>query len=448
MASKRDAQTFAARVEDLLAARIGNGLSPELAGWAVKLPDAQHAQLARHELLAPRVAVTVPTLGGLVERFKVAAEGRVKPSTVAAYAQGLDGLVKHFGAGRPLGLISVADAEAWQNSMASTGLAKATRAKRVGVAKALFAAALRWQLVPASSFASLRGGSQANAARMHYVSPEDAAKLLDAAPSPAWRCIIALARFAGLRVPSELLDLRWGDVAWDRRALLVRSPKTAHHAGGAERTVPIVPELLAVLEAAFDAAPVGAVLIVDREVRRGSNLRTGFARIIARAGLAAWPRPLQNLRSSCECDFVQRFPAHEAARWMGHSVAMAARHYLQARDANFTAATGLATKAESAAQKRAQQAPETVCNGLQGSDGTFSQRPTVQHFAAIRTSTQNSGMGVEGFEPPKALANRFTVCPDCPLRHTPKDPSRFPAGEKDTHATSPRQWWGRSPIWA
>ena len=28
-------------------------------------------------------------------------------------------------------------------------------------------------------------------------------------------------------------------------------------------------------------------------------------------------------------------------------------------------------------------------------------------------------MGAEGFEPPKTLVSRFTVCPDWPLRHAP-----------------------------
>lgn len=32
----------------------------------------------------------------------------------------------------------------------------------------------------------------------------------------------------------------------------------------------------------------------------------------------------------------------------------------------------------------------------------------------------NKRMGEEGFEPPKAFANRFTVCPDWPLRHSPR----------------------------
>jgi hypothetical protein len=34
-------------------------------------------------------------------------------------------------------------------------------------------------------------------------------------------------------------------------------------------------------------------------------------------------------------------------------------------------------------------------------------------------TVESKTMGEEGFEPPKAFANRFTVCPDWPLRHSP-----------------------------
>jgi integrase len=389
---RRDAEAFKRNVEALLSARLGGGISPALASWASKLPDATHADLARHGLLAPRVAVVATTLGGLIERQKAAAGSRVKAQTLAAYEQGYKGLLAHFGADRAIDTINAADAEAWQNGM--TKLARATRGKRTATAKALGNAAVRWGLLAVSPFAGLRVGSQANTERMHYVPAADALRLIDAAPSHGWRCIIALARFAGLRCPSEFLDLRWSDVSWDRRSMLIRSPKTAHHAGGAERVVPIVPQLLAVLEAAWDAAPEGAVLIVEKGLERGSNLRTGLARIVHRAGLVAWSKPLQNLRASCECDWVEQFPAHEAARWMGHSPTVAARHYLQPRDANFRAATGLAlVEAGGVAQIAAQHSRELVGNEVKRLGDGLTYRRVVQVVAHNLTSLPIDPMG-------------------------------------------------------
>ncbi len=49
------------------------------------------------------------------------------------------------------------------------------------------------------------------------------------------------------------------------------------------------------------------------------NLRSQFTKIIKRAEVLPWPRLWVNLRSSCETELVQRFPAHVTAAWLGHT---------------------------------------------------------------------------------------------------------------------------------
>jgi integrase len=78
--------------------------------------------------------------------------------------------------------------------------------------------------------------------------------VIDACPDTQWRLIIMLCRIGGLRYPSELLPLTWGDVDWENNRLTVHSPKTEHHAGGESRVIPIFPELLPHLEEACDPA--------------------------------------------------------------------------------------------------------------------------------------------------------------------------------------------------
>ena len=63
--------------------------------------------------------------------------------------------------------------------------------------------------------------------------------MIDACPSTEWKTLVALSRYAGLRVPSEALLLRWQDINWETDRMLVHSPKTEHHAGHATRVVPI-----------------------------------------------------------------------------------------------------------------------------------------------------------------------------------------------------------------
>jgi len=148
-------------------------------------------------------------------------------------------------------------------------------------------------------------------------------------------------RYAGLRCPSEVVGLRWGDVNWERGRLTVRSPKTSNHEGHAVRVVPIAPELRPILQNLFDRADVGAEAVVPRLRDPRTNLRTHFERIIAKAGEKPWPRLFHNMRASCATDWVEEYPAHVVASWLGHSPMIAAQHYLQTRDAHFDLAAGI-----------------------------------------------------------------------------------------------------------
>lgn len=79
-----------------------------------------------------------------------------------------------------------------------------------------------------------------------------------------------------------------------------------------------------------------------------------------------WPRLFHNMRASCATDWVERFPAHVVAGWLGHSPMIAAQHYLQTRDAHFDLAAGIgeaaanpATQARSRATTADQPDPDT-----------------------------------------------------------------------------------------
>lgn len=87
-----------------------------------------------------------------------------------------------------------------------------------------------------------------------------------------------------------------------------------------------------------EAAEDGAVEMVPQAHKAHVNITHGLRRIIARAGLKRRPRLLQNLRASCSTDWAEALPAHVFARWLGHSPLVAAKHYLQTRDAHFQVA--------------------------------------------------------------------------------------------------------------
>jgi len=335
------------KVKLLIACRR-TGVSPpaDVIFWLDRSSDDFHARLAAAGLVDARLQATEEkprTVGQLLDEFL--AVSPAKPATRAAYRQGIESLRTFLGADRPVGAVTANDADRWlkwlstSNNARSIGgekpIAAATAAKRVNVARAVFRAAVRWELIAKSPFDHLKPGSQENRDRAFYVSREATRAILEACPSVEWRMIVGLARYAGLRCPSELAGLTWNDRHVDVGRLIVRSPKTARHAGHEVRPVPICPELAAILQGGFDLAEDGAVAMLPR-VRSGKvNLRSGLERIIERAGLTPWPRLFQNLRSSLATDWAQIYPAHEVARWLGHSVLVAAKHYVQ--DRNFAA---------------------------------------------------------------------------------------------------------------
>ncbi len=307
------AETFRLRVEALLSAKTtGTPWDAELSAWVRDLPDRMHDRLARVELVELRTRTPAVTLGNLLDRFEAAAV--VRPATRAAYRQTTGSLREHLGAETPLGSITAVHADGWRKAIAESGLAPATVAKRVHVARAIFKRAMRWGLIPSSPFADLRAGSQSNPERAYYVTPESIQAILAACPDDQWRAIVALSRYAALRCPSEIVVLRWGDVNWERGRLTVRSPKTAGHEGHAVRVVPITPELRPILLALFERAEPGTEAVVPRLRDAGVNLRTTFNKIIARAGVKPWPRLFHNMRAT---DWAERFPGHAVAGWLG-----------------------------------------------------------------------------------------------------------------------------------
>ncbi len=340
---EKSAKTTQGWVERILEAReLRVAMDPDTLRWVSELPARTHAKLVRVGIVPPREKPEAVTLEGLIKRFGDTAT--VKDSTRAAYKQSFDSLLAHLGASTPITEITNADADEWHKALAESGLATATVGKRVRVARAVFRRAMRWGLIASNPFADLRAGSQSNPERSFYVPRDTIARVLKACPNPEWRAIVALSRFAGLRCPSEIRSLRWSDIDWELRRMSVRSPKTAAHEGHAERLVPIAPELEPILSALFANATPGVEAVVPRLHDPKINLRTQFEKIIKRAGATPWPRLFHNLRASCATDWVERFPNHVAAGWLGHSPLVAATHYLQTRDAHFDLAAGRTTQ--------------------------------------------------------------------------------------------------------
>ena len=67
-----------------------------------------------------------------------------------------------------------------------------------------------------------------------------------------------------------------------------------------------------------------------------TNLAKPFEKIIEATGLTVLPKLIQNLRASCETEWLDRgTPAHVVAKWIGHSVKVQNDNYAQVDDHHF-----------------------------------------------------------------------------------------------------------------
>ena len=202
--------------------------------------------------------------------------------------------------------------------------------KTCGVIHQALRYAVRKGIINRSPFSDPRIPKTAgsNADRREYVHRDSVRMMISIAPSAEHRLLIGLGRYAALRLPSEVIDLRWEDIDWIRRVIRVRSPKTSHVPGKGQRDVPIFPELFDLLDASkpveFDQSDYLLPCL-----RLHSNLNMVVRRISHAAGVKQYPKALHALRASCATDWLREHKQPDlVASWTGHSTKVMYEHYI------------------------------------------------------------------------------------------------------------------------
>ena len=374
----KTARTVKGHVENLAAALLGrHAPDPETSAWVGNLDDVMHGKLAAVGLVLAREPKPDEqpegiTLAAFIDQY-VTARMIQKPNTLKNYNATKRALLDFFGAERQLATINAGDCDDWRANLVGLGLAAATIGRTVKRAKQFFRAAVRKKIIPENPMQDVKAAPQDNKSREYFVTVEETEKIIGACPDAEWRLIVALARYGGLRTPSETFALTWGCVDWERSRVRIISPKTECHAGRDARWIPLFPELRPYLEAVYDAAPPGTIHVISGHRLASANLRTQLLRIMDRAGVKPWPRLFQNMRASRETELSRRHPLHVVTAWIGNSAPIAARHYLQVNDTDFDAAL----------QRDAQ------------SDARATQKPTQQPTGDSGTSLQETQQALE-----------------------------------------------------
>lgn len=126
-----------------------------------------------------------------------------------------------------------------------------------------------------------------------------------------WHVLVALMVYAGLR-SSEAAHLRWQDIDWSGRAVLVRLASGARVKRDKERIVPMQPELLAILEPLRQAE--GRIW-----PHYARNLRRGFHAFLKRADVRLDGRTPHSCRHGyCGLMTASGTPSLLLQAYMGH----------------------------------------------------------------------------------------------------------------------------------
>ena len=333
--SMSDAQVVRTHIEELLNAKLSNRpVARQTAEWLGGVPEPLRMKLARYELCELSQRQVIPTVGQWLETY-FARRSDWKPNTRRNAMQAREVAEVFFDREKQLDAITPGDAEDFRRHLQVQGLSEATIRRRCKRVKQFFAAAVKKRILTENVFDVIPTANVSNSTRFCFVEPESIEKVIKACPDAEWRLIFALARYGGLRCPSEVLRLRWEDVNWEISSIMIHASKTEHHADTGVRVCPLFAELQPYLADAFNRVEPGAEYCIERYRNTRSNLRTQAHRIIKRAGLKPWPKIFQNLRSSRETELCDLYPVKDVTAWLGNSPDVARKHYLQPREVHF-----------------------------------------------------------------------------------------------------------------
>ena len=367
-----------------------------------------HKRLVDHELVQHRKSALLgPYVAECVQKRKDAGQ---EDRTVRKWRTTERKLNKHWGETRDLRTITPGDAKDYHLMLQSLQKTDpktkelvpkyrpSTLHKEIEIARQFFEAAFEDRVIDRNPFAKIKCSKKPDDSRKRIIPEEVVDACIEAAPNAHWRLIIALARYGGLRCPSEHSQLAWEDIKWDKEYMTVHVPKLKRYDGKETRTVPLFPKLLPYLRESFELAPEGAVEVLP-DVKRDSNLRTTFEKIIERAGVKKWPKLFQNLRVSLQNELEKEHPTHIVCSIIGNSPKVARENYLFTSDDD---RADVLTKskqreAEKKSQRNAQQQAAAM-PGIVKLGEEAERQPPEKTLETLALSPIE--IAVEGLEPP------------------------------------------------
>lgn len=353
--TEAEASFIKLRIENLLST-LRQGIEPRQAEaeWINRISPDLRKQLAKFELVTLPDKMVIPTIGEWIESY-IKSRKDVSSGTITVFKQHTNIFNRFHDKTKLIDSFTELDAENFRIFMLSENYEESTVRRTCKTIKQFFTAAKKKRLIDSNPFDAVPTSDYVNEERQEYISVEIINRVIAACPDYQWRLIFALARFGGLRIPSDCEGLMLEHVLWDNDRFIVHNKKTKKYSK--IREVPLFPELVPFFREAFELAETDQKYLLPI-CRSCTNLRTQAERIIEKSGVEVWPKIFINLRSSCETDLGDRYPERMVVKWLGHSKVVARKHYFQMTDDHFKIAAGVA-------QNPAQQVAESSRNDSQ-----------------------------------------------------------------------------------
>lgn len=325
----------------------GRRKRPSLGRLATTTQDqaiVKAAEIIRRHIVAPDTSdpTRAPTLEAWVAYYIETRGGQWAQNTAKLNGLVLNSFVASAGPEVRLTHLTAGLIWPWIGEQRERGLADATVKKNLRIVRAALEAAeheMPW----------FRSPARAVKIRAPKVDRGDARRLsqdeLDALYAAAAEekgggsivALIALCRLAGTRC-NEALRLTWDDIDFAKGRVEITPKGGRESTKQRRRLVPLRPALAEILLSWRDRgapSPCYGLREDDRELYRRLD------RIRVRAGVEPYGKPLHELRSMCEMDWLRDGHQPEfVAAWLGHSVNVMRGHYLRPDEAAMDEAAG------------------------------------------------------------------------------------------------------------
>lgn len=306
----REAETIKRHIEAVLdSQKLGTPMPGETQRWLGRIPE-----LLRRKLIP--VLGTARNVREAVDQYIVWATRTHKPSTVETMTCTLNQFASEFGRVQMRSLAAV-EVDQWLSTRNVRANTRAKHAKHLKTwifwcRKAGFVDDLQ-----------LNTAAYIKAGNKEFITREKFDRLMIAFTDAEDRCALALARWLGIRMPSELA-IRTADIDFDDRTITVIDSKRTHRCNRGPpitRKCPLFRELVPYLDAVWRPSEK---YLLPTLVGTSFTARVRVAR--DKLGLT-WPRLFHSLRATRQTELIAEFGMHAACEWIGNSPKIAQEFY-------------------------------------------------------------------------------------------------------------------------